>query len=52
MNLVVIDTRTHEVRVFSDRKMIAKAQFDRSLSASEVESLRLSPKAFFESLQS
>ncbi len=50
MNLAVINTQSHEVRVFSGREQIKYAQFDRALSPEEVEYMRKWPDAFLEGI--
>lgn len=50
MNLVLIDTKTHEVSVFSGRKVIAKARFNSSLDSDDVEQLRADPVGFLKAV--
>ena len=46
-NFAVVDTKNHEVRVYSiSGKLVKSATFDRSLLPEEVEEIRKDPKAF------
>lgn len=46
--LLVIDTRTHEVKAFYGRDKITQAKFDQALSAEEVEYMRKYPQSFID----
>jgi hypothetical protein len=50
-NLALIDTKSHEIKVFSGaKKKLAEATFNIALLAEEVERMRSNPLTFLESV--
>ena len=46
MNLVVLDAKSHRVRVFSGKEKVADVTFNVALTREEVEDFRSNPKKF------
>lgn len=46
MNLAVINSKTHEVKVFNGKTEIGKATFSTYLEPEQVEAMRVDPKGF------
>ncbi len=51
MNLALIDTKTHEVRVFDGKKLLSVSRFNTSLEPEQVEAIRVDSAGFIKSLE-